>query len=274
MAFLTCVQCLPLDLMAVALTMEACNMVISKLMDFTSAGMWLKFSWRWRWNFWLAQLLANFHYTFGSTGPVQHLFPLSDPTDHQSWVRPESSAPLFTRLSRTCYCTSDDTTTIDLKPMVSWWLVHLWIPLFSNMVFATDKPWAKISRKLKTNLFVQKTETNLYLQKVCSYTCTKNIQNVLISVSFNFLNSCFSVLLFWGLVLVYVQQRWMTTNSRLVESKTKDRLVDDALPHSLASSWWTKHTKKTIYPEQWFGHPLTWKAAAHIINPERLSVCH
>ncbi len=58
------------------------------------------------------------------------------------WWSVDSSAPLFTRVSKTYGRRSDETTTksiIDLRPRVSWCHVHWWTPLCLNMVFVMDK---------------------------------------------------------------------------------------------------------------------------------------
>ena len=58
------------------------------------------------------------------------------------WWSVDSSAPLFTRVSRTCGRRSADTTIksiIDLRPRVSWCQVHRWTSLCSNMVFVMAK---------------------------------------------------------------------------------------------------------------------------------------
>ena len=60
------------------------------------------------------------------------------------WWSVDSSAPLFTRVSKTHGQRSDDTITksiIDLWPRVLWYHVHLWASLCLNMVFIIDRLW-------------------------------------------------------------------------------------------------------------------------------------
>ena len=60
------------------------------------------------------------------------------------WWSVDNSAPLFTRVSKTCGRRSADTTTksiIDLWPKVVRYQVHLWATLCSNMVFVMASPW-------------------------------------------------------------------------------------------------------------------------------------
>ncbi|KAI3363732.1 hypothetical protein L3Q82_001348 [Scortum barcoo] len=86
------------------------------------------------------------HNMFGSTRSVQ-LPPIhaSGSNSPPGGDRLTSSAPLFTRVSKTYGRRSDETTTksiIDLRPRVSWCHVHRWTPLCcSNMVFVMDKVW-------------------------------------------------------------------------------------------------------------------------------------
>lgn len=77
--------------------------------------------------FFFQAFLANAHYTFWSTGYVQHHPQPSELTTR--WCSVDSTVPLFTRVFKTFSCRSEDMTTksmIDLRPRVPWCHVQLW----------------------------------------------------------------------------------------------------------------------------------------------------
>jgi len=72
------------------------------------------------------------------------------------WWSVDSSAPLFTRMSRTYRRKSNATSTksiIELQPRVSWCQVHIWTPLCLNMVFVMDSPWRAQKSNNRTPLW-------------------------------------------------------------------------------------------------------------------------
>lgn len=65
----------------------------------------------------------------------------------------KDSTPLFTQVPKTCSLRLYDTQTkfiINLHPRAIWHQVHLWPPLYSNMVFGKDSPWLAVPQQNTT----------------------------------------------------------------------------------------------------------------------------
>ncbi|KAI3368210.1 hypothetical protein L3Q82_007942 [Scortum barcoo] len=112
--------------------MEAENMVHSDSMSPASLGICEKLFRRWELKTSLTEGSARrsqqtLTICLGLPGLSNFLLLPADPTHHQVVITVDSSAPLFTRVSKTYSRRSDKTTTksiIDLQPRVSWCHVH------------------------------------------------------------------------------------------------------------------------------------------------------